>query len=52
MGPDVDPAFFEFLSALDASEVRVLAVSEGTVVFPRVPLIRLEGPLAVCQVWR
>lgn len=35
---------------LDARDVKVSAIAEGSVVFPRVPLMRIEGPLAVCQV--
>ena len=29
--------------------MKVYAISEGTLVEPRVPLLRIEGPLAVCQ---
>ncbi|GJQ15374.1 hypothetical protein GpartN1_g7165.t1 [Galdieria partita] len=41
--------FFNWLRYLDASQVVVYGVSEGSVVFPLVPLLRVEGPLAVCQ---
>lgn len=45
----MQPGFFEFLAKLDAHEVRIEAIAEGSVVFPRVPLMRVEGPLLVCQ---
>lgn len=48
---DVDPGYYNFLSTLNADKVRLYAVPEGTVVFPRVPLIRMEGPLAVLQLF-
>ena len=48
-GPTPDAAFFDYLAALDCSEVKVHAQPEGSVVFPRVPLLRLEGPLVVVQ---
>ncbi len=47
--PAVDPGFFEWLETVDCSKVRVYALKEGSVCFPRVPLMRIEGPLAVCQ---
>lgn len=47
----VEPDFFEYLSLLNADQVKLYGIPEGTVVFPRVPLIRAEGPLAVLQLF-
>jgi nicotinate phosphoribosyltransferase len=47
--PTADPAFFDYLSALDCSGVTIHGMAEGTVVFPREPLLRIEGPLGICQ---
>eukprot|EP01012_Entosiphon_sulcatum_P021261 TRINITY_DN2603_c0_g1_i1.p1 TRINITY_DN2603_c0_g1~~TRINITY_DN2603_c0_g1_i1.p1 ORF type:complete len:635 (+),score=93.32 TRINITY_DN2603_c0_g1_i1:30-1907(+) len=47
--PNADPAFFTWLQSVDSSEVKIYAVQEGTIVFPFEPLIRVEGPLAICQ---
>lgn len=44
-----EPQFFEYLRTVTASNVTVHGMREGTVVFPAVPLLRVEGPLAVCQ---
>ncbi|KAL0922830.1 hypothetical protein M5K25_006855 [Dendrobium thyrsiflorum] len=41
--------FFDYLRALDCSDVDVYAISEGFTVFPNVPLMRVEGPVAVVQ---
>ncbi|XP_041862656.1 nicotinate phosphoribosyltransferase isoform X2 [Melanotaenia boesemani] len=47
--PTTDPTFFQFLRSLDCSGVTLRSVPEGTVVFARVPLMEVEGPLAVVQ---
>ncbi|KAJ8278209.1 hypothetical protein GJAV_G00085090 [Gymnothorax javanicus] len=47
--PGSDPAFFTYLRQLDCSGVTVRSVPEGTVVFARVPLMEVSGPLAVVQ---
>ncbi|KAM6962688.1 nicotinate phosphoribosyltransferase [Aplochiton taeniatus] len=47
--PATEPAFFQFLRGLDCSGVTLRSVPEGTVVFARVPLMEVCGPLAVVQ---
>jgi nicotinate phosphoribosyltransferase len=47
--PSAEPGFFDWLKTVDASQVRVRSLQEGTVAFARVPLLTVEGPLAVCQ---
>eukprot|EP01113_Clastostelium_recurvatum_P021628 TRINITY_DN2566_c0_g1_i1.p1 TRINITY_DN2566_c0_g1~~TRINITY_DN2566_c0_g1_i1.p1 ORF type:complete len:578 (-),score=144.49 TRINITY_DN2566_c0_g1_i1:136-1680(-) len=49
MGPHIDPGFFEWLATLDCSQVTLVALKEGSVVFPRIPLLRVEGPMGVVQ---
>ncbi|KAH1249545.1 Nicotinate phosphoribosyltransferase [Glycine max] len=44
-----EDGFFDYLRGLDCSDVEVYAIPEGTVVFPKVPLMRVEGPVAVVQ---
>ncbi|KAK8517527.1 hypothetical protein V6N13_127698 [Hibiscus sabdariffa] len=44
-----EEGFLHYLREIDCSDVEVYAISEGTVVFPKVPLLRLEGPVAVVQ---
>ncbi|XP_068705642.1 nicotinate phosphoribosyltransferase-like [Montipora foliosa] len=47
--PTVEEEFYSFLREIDSSKVTLSAQLEGSLVFPRVPLIRLEGPLPVVQ---
>lgn len=48
--PDTtEPKFFDYLASLTCNNIKLYAIREGTVVFPKVPLIAVEGPLAVCQ---
>ena len=44
-----DPDFFTYLADLTTQTVSVYAIPEGSVVFPKVPLMRIEGPLPVVQ---
>lgn len=47
--PTIEPEFFTFLRQLTVKDVTVHAIDEGSVVFPRVPLLRVEGPLIAVQ---
>lgn len=47
--PRCSKGFREWLQKLDCSAVKIYAIPEGTVVFPREPLIRVEGPIGICQ---
>ena len=45
-----EPAFFdEYLANLTCAEVKVSALKEGSLCFPRVPLLIVEGPLGIAQ---
>ncbi|XP_032455385.1 nicotinate phosphoribosyltransferase isoform X6 [Nasonia vitripennis] len=50
MPPSVESEFFEFLRNTTAKDVTLYAIEEGSVVFPRVPLLRVEGPLIMVQI--
>ncbi|XP_017856973.1 PREDICTED: nicotinate phosphoribosyltransferase isoform X1 [Drosophila arizonae] len=45
----IENEFFEYLGNLTAHDVTLYAIDEGTVAFPRVPIIKLEGPLIIVQ---
>jgi len=44
-----EPAFYDWLLTLDCSAIKIYAIPEGTVVFPKQPLLRVEGPLGITQ---
>jgi nicotinate phosphoribosyltransferase len=46
---NVEEEFFNYLSQVSANEVTLYAIPEGSVVFPKVPMIRMEGPLPIVQ---
>ncbi|XP_010263504.1 PREDICTED: nicotinate phosphoribosyltransferase 2-like [Nelumbo nucifera] len=47
--PNCEDGFFDYLRGIDCFGVEVYAISEGSVVFPKIPLLRVEGPIAVVQ---
>eukprot|EP00029_Vermamoeba_vermiformis_P008870 TRINITY_DN4267_c0_g1_i1.p1 TRINITY_DN4267_c0_g1~~TRINITY_DN4267_c0_g1_i1.p1 ORF type:complete len:534 (+),score=130.04 TRINITY_DN4267_c0_g1_i1:104-1705(+) len=47
--PHADKGFFEWLATVDCSKLKVYALKEGSVTFPNIPLLRIEGPLAIGQ---
>ena len=47
---DVHPGFIDYLLNIDCSDITVTAIPEGSIIFPREPLITLEGPLAKLQI--
>jgi nicotinate phosphoribosyltransferase len=47
--PTCDKRFFAWLKEIDCRQVKIRALREGTIAFPRIPLIVVEGPLAIAQ---
>lgn len=45
----IEPEFWLYLDTLDASNVKLYAFQEGTVCFPNLPLLRIDGPLGFLQ---
>ena len=48
--PGLEPEFYKYLETLDFSGTKIYAPREGTLVFPRIPLLRVEGPLVMGQI--
>ncbi|XP_035740577.1 nicotinate phosphoribosyltransferase-like isoform X4 [Vespa mandarinia] len=49
MPATVDPEFFDYLKNVNVNDVTIYAMQEGSVTFPRIPLLRVEGPLIIVQ---
>ena len=49
MPPYVEEEFFTYLKTVDMKDLKLYALKEGSLAFPRIPLMRLEGPLPVVQ---
>ena len=47
--PQCERGFFEWIKSVDCSRMKIFAFKEGTVSFPREPLMRVQGPIAVGQ---
>jgi nicotinate phosphoribosyltransferase len=47
--PAWEKEFFDYLRRIDVSKIQLYSIPDGTVVFPRVPLLIVKGPLAICQ---
>ncbi|KAL1380887.1 hypothetical protein pipiens_003511 [Culex pipiens pipiens] len=45
----IEEEFFDYLSQLTAKDVTLYAIEEGSVAFPRIPLIKIVGPLIIVQ---
>ncbi|MDB5037492.1 MAG: nicotinate phosphoribosyltransferase [Bacteriovoracaceae bacterium] len=46
---NADPLFFKTLLDLDLSDVEILAIPEGSLCFPRVPILQVKGPIFKTQ---
>lgn len=47
--PNAPQEYFDWLATVDTSKVKVFGIKDGRLVFPREPLVRLEGPLPILQ---
>lgn len=47
--PHAERGFFDWLKGVDCSQLKVYALKEGTIAYPRIPLMRVEGPIAIAQ---
>lgn len=47
--PECSDRFRDWLKGLDCSRVKVHSLREGDLAFPRIPMMRVEGPLGICQ---
>ena len=47
--PHCEEEFFTFLTSLNPCDLEISAIPEGSVCFPRVPLVKISGPLVLLQ---
>lgn len=47
--PLFEQEFLDYLFDMDFSDVEILAMEEGTVAMPNMPIIRVTGPMIKCQ---
>ena len=47
--PHCEEEFFLYLSGLSVTDIEISGLSEGSVCFPRVPLMKVSGPLVLVQ---
>jgi nicotinate phosphoribosyltransferase len=45
----VEDEFYQYLMNMDLKDLKLYAVREGSLIFPRIPIMRLEGPLLIVQ---
>ncbi|XP_078390616.1 nicotinate phosphoribosyltransferase isoform X1 [Cetorhinus maximus] len=48
--PTTEQSFYDYLRNINTSTVTLRAMPEGSVVFPKVALLEVEGPLAIVQI--
>ncbi|XP_033727466.1 nicotinate phosphoribosyltransferase-like [Pecten maximus] len=46
---NIESEFYDYLQQISTKDVQMYAIDEGTVVFPKVPLLTVEGPLPIVQ---
>lgn len=45
----IEEGFWQYLSSLDTKSIKLNALREGSVCFPNLPLLQIEGPLGILQ---
>ena len=48
--PYAEQGYFDYLAAMDMSKVKIYAIRETSFVFPKEPIMSIEGPLGAVQV--
>lgn len=46
---DIEVDFWDYLMKLNTNSIKLYALKEGSVCFPNLPLVRVEGPLGLLQ---